>query len=190
MTTRSKPVRNAAFLAVSVLLSACATDGLFGKAEVPAPVEDASVREARAAEAAMQGWRECRDDALALDAQGRATGDSAKYLAAARLFGKCEKEVGESLMGSAVDERMRALALSVQDNLKGGDVSAAKSALVEFEEKFPGLDLYYADGSSFIDSYSLLLESARDGSGGDIAVMNASPAVKSEVRRMRFWQRN
>lgn len=164
---------------------------MFGKAPEPAPVEDAAVRDARMAEInAMTGWRECRDDALALDAQGRATGDAAKYLASARLFEKCEKELGPGLDGVAVDERMRAVAMGVQDSLKGGDIAAARADLALFQEKFGGQDLYYADGSSFIDSFSLLLESARDGKGGDLAVVNASPTVKSEVRRMRFWQRN
>ncbi|MBT5195493.1 MAG: hypothetical protein HOM07_24355, partial [Rhodospirillaceae bacterium] len=49
--------------------------------------EGIGFRQARFAEiSAMRSYRQCRDDALALDGQARADGSSARYLAAARLL--------------------------------------------------------------------------------------------------------
>ena len=77
----------------------------------------------------MRGYRECRDDALALDGQARAEGSSASYLASPRLLDKCEAEVGPEAAGVVVDERLRAYAVGIQNHFKGGDAARARAKL-------------------------------------------------------------
>ena len=153
--------------------------------------EGIGFRQARYAEiSAMRGYRQCRDDALALDGQARAEGSPARYLASARLLDKCEAEVGPEAAGVAVDERMRAYAVGIQNHFKGGDVARARSNLETFKATFGGADLYFADGSSFVESMETLLGLRDRKAVGQFSVANVSADLKSELRRVRYWTRN
>ncbi|HAU29159.1 MAG TPA: hypothetical protein DCW68_03500 [Rhodospirillaceae bacterium] len=177
-------------LGLSLLLGACAMDGMFMPEESsPPPALDAAWQaDAQRRDAMVLVFGACRDDAVLMDSQARVAGDPAKYLASARLLETCEAELDADVAMQMVDARMRAMALSIQDNLKGGDVAAARAGLSRFAQAFPGQDLYYADGSSFLDSFSVLLDGRQ--SSGEMALANAGADVKSEMRRLRFWQRN
>ncbi|MDP6874303.1 MAG: hypothetical protein QF521_12300, partial [Alphaproteobacteria bacterium] len=153
--------------------------------------EGIGFRQARYAEiSAMRAYRQCRDDALALDGKARSEGSSARYLASARLLDKCEAEVGPEAAGVAVDERMRAYAVGIQNHFKGGDVAQARSNLNTFQETFDGADLYFADGSSFVESMEILLGLRDRKAIGQFSVANVSADLKSELRRVRYWTRN
>ncbi len=153
--------------------------------------EGIGFRQARYAEiSAMRTYRECRDDALALDGQARAEGSSARYLASARLLEKCEAEVGPEATGLALDERMRAYALGIQNHFKGGDVVQARTNLETFKSTFQSADLYFADGSSFVESMEILLGIRDRTAAGEFSVANVSTELKSELRRVRYWTRN
>ncbi|MBT3172685.1 MAG: hypothetical protein HN333_14785 [Rhodospirillaceae bacterium] len=148
-------------------------------------------REDRHAElTAMREYRDCRDEALALDAKARRAGSPARYLASARMLEGCEAALGPQTARLAVEERMRAYALSIQNHFKGGDVAAARENLGKFKAAFVGKDLYYADGSSFTDSMTLVLGEADDSALGEFSVVNVSPELKAELRRVRYWQTN
>ena len=145
-------------------------------------------RQARHAElAAVRDWRACRDDALTLDTQARAEEATARYLASARLLERCEAEIGSYTAGLPLDERMRAYALAAQNHFKGGDVQAARQTLGSFMRNFSGHDLYFADGSSFIETMQLLLGLAPRGHAGQFAEANVSAATRSELRRVDYW---
>jgi hypothetical protein len=153
--------------------------------------EGIGFRQARYAEiTAMRSYRQCRDDALALDSQARTEGSSARYLAAARLLDKCEAEVGPEAASVAVDERMRAYAVSVQDYLKGGDVAQARANLKTFKDTFKGADLYFADGASFVESMEILLGLRDRAAVGQFSIANVPSKMKSELRRVRYWTNN
>ncbi|MDA1101910.1 MAG: hypothetical protein O2967_23385 [Proteobacteria bacterium] len=153
--------------------------------------EGIGFRQARYAEiTAMRSYRQCRDDALALDGQARSEASSARYLASARLLDKCETEVGPEATGLAQDERMRAYALGIQNHFKGGDVIQARANLETFKSTFQGADLYFADGSSFIESMEILLGIRDRTAVGEFSVANVSAELKSELRRVRYWTRN
>ena len=148
-------------------------------------------RQARFAEiSAMREYRSCRDDALALDSQARKEGSAARYLASARLLGRCESELGPEAVGVAVEERMQAYALSVQNYVKGGDVGQARKNLAQFQSAFAGQDLYYPDGSSFIETMEILLGLKDRTVIGEFSVANVSSTLKSELRRARYWKKN
>ncbi|MBT3331930.1 MAG: hypothetical protein HOK21_09740 [Rhodospirillaceae bacterium] len=153
--------------------------------------EGIGFRQARFAEiSAMRDYRQCRDDALALDGQAKAEGSPARYLASARLIEKCEAEVGPEAAGVAVDERMRTYAVGIQNHFKGGDVARARGNLETFKKTFAGSDLYFADGSSFTESMEMLLGLRDRTAVGEFSVANVSTHMKSELRRVRYWTRN
>ena len=148
-------------------------------------------REDRHAEVtAMREFRDCRDEALALDAKARRAGSPARYLASARMIEGCEAALGPESARLAPEERMRAYALSIQNYFKGGDVAAARENLGKFKTAFAGSDLYYADGASFSDTISLVLGEVDDAVLGEFSVVNVAPELKAELRRVRYWQRN
>jgi hypothetical protein len=153
--------------------------------------EGIGIRQARFAEiSAMRAYRACRDDAMELDGKARAEGSSARYLAAARLFEKCEAEVGPEAASVGVDERMRAYAVGIQDHFKGGDVARALANLATFKQTFDGADLYFADGASFVESMEILLGQRDRTAVGEFSLANVSSEMKSELRRVRYWTRN
>jgi hypothetical protein len=165
-------------------LGACVTDP-------PPPREGIAYRETRFAEmAALRQYRECRDEALTLDRQAREAANPARYMASARLLERCESDLGPEAAGLASDERMRSYALAIQNYLKGGDVLAARQLLQLFQENFPGEDLYYADGSSFTETMTLLAGLGAPGAAGQLAMSNVGTAVKAELRRAEYWRQH
>jgi len=170
---------------VALLAAGCNTQttGAFG--------EGIGFRQARYEEiSAMRNWRQCRDDALALDRQARQENAPARYLASARMIEKCEADLGPEATGLAAEERMRAYALSIQNRLKGGDVAQARANLESFRSSFVDGDLYYPDGASFIETMEILLGMRDRTSIGEFSVANVSGELKSELRRTRYWLRN
>jgi hypothetical protein len=173
-------------LALSLLvLGACTTTGT--------ETADGGIgyREARYAEiSALQTFRACRDEALALDEAARASANAGRYLASARMLEGCERELPPEAAGRAVEERMRAYALGIQNYVKGGDVAAAQRNLDRFESAFPGRELYLADGSAFTDTMRAVLDQTPEHQLGSLSTLNVDRDVKAELRRVRHWTRN
>ena len=168
----------------ALLLSACVTSS-------PAPGEGIGFREARFQEiSAMQTYRVCVDDAMKVDAEARTKGSPGAYLAAARLFEKCEAELGTEVAGVAQEERMRAYAVGIIDYVKGGDLARAQANLGKFEQAFADYDLYLPNGASFIDTMDLLTGRRPVPNSYDISMLNVSRDLGSELERVRFWKRN
>jgi len=173
--------RGAALVLLGAGLAACQT--------VPNPMEGIGFREARYQEVTlMRDYRQCRDEALEIDKQARASGSSGGYLTSARLLEKCESKLGPDVAGLAVDERMRAYALGVQNYVKGGDMVAARRTFDSFKGAFPNHDIYYPDGSSFIVTMEALLGRQDPWSFGEFAALNVNSTLKSEMRRLNYWK--
>ena len=183
---RSRPsLRIPILLSVGLFLTAC---NMYTN---EAYKDGIGYREARFAEiSAMRQYRQCRDDAIALDTNARKDGSPARYLASARLIETCEAELGSGAAKAGEDERMRAYALSIQNYFKGGDVAGARQNLEKLQKAFPGKDLYFADGSSFIDTMKVLLGLTDRSSVGQFSVANVNSDLKAELRRIRYWQKN
>jgi len=182
--TIKRMVSGVTLLCASVALTACIT-------QPPSFGSGIDFRETRYTEiSAMRDYRACRDMALELDREAQAKHDPAKYLASAQMIEKCEARLGPDVAGVAADERMRAYALSVQNHLKGGNVEQARENLDKFTANFDGQDLYYADGSSFVQTMEVLLGKRGAGSVGRYSDANVNAQLKSELRRVRYWERN
>jgi len=175
--------RLACLLLAAAALGACTVYGN------PPSGEGIGFREARFQEmAAMREYRGCRDEAYELEQQARATGNAGRYIASARLIEKCEAALGPEAAMLAEDERIRAYALSVQNYIKGGDLEAARRNLGAMQAAFPGKDLYYADGSSFIETAQVLLGQAEVHDYGPYSMLNVNADLKREMRRVNYWQ--
>jgi len=170
-------------VAAVLLLSACAMGAPSGLSE------GIGFREARFdAINAMREYRNCRDDAIELDAKARKSGDPARYIASARILEKCESSLDRKASEVGRDERIRSYALSIQNYLKGGDMERARANLESFKTVFPNVDLYYPDGSSFIETMEALLGQKDLRSFGQFAQLNVSSELKDELRRIRHWK--
>jgi len=153
--------------------------------------EGIGYREVRFAEiSAMRKYRACRDDAMEIDRKAKSETSTARYLASARLLEKCESELGPEASKVAREERMRAVALAIQNYFKGGDIAKSRSLLQKLKKVFPGHDLHLADGSSYLDTMEVLLGVQDRSSIGEFSVANVSGEMKSELRRLRYWQKN
>lgn len=171
--------------ALLLSLSACVTQGL------QTPVEGIGFREARFEEiSAMRSYRGCREAALKLDTQARKSGETGRYIASARMLENCEADLGAEAAEVARDERMQAYALSIQNYLKGGDMEKAATNFERFRKAFPGKDLYYTDGSSFIETMEVLLNRKQASDFTQFSNLNVRVELKDEMRRVRYWKRN
>jgi len=171
---------------VGVTLSACnMTMGGAG-----GPAEGIGYRQARFAEmSAMKAWRDCRDQALSLDRQARDSGQPARYLASARALETCEANAGPEIAALNTEERMRASAVASLNYLKGGDIERARVSFENFQGHFGGQDLLFADGSSYSETMDILLGLSEPQSVGAFSIANVNPELKSELRRVRYWER-
>ena len=116
------------------MLAACSAD--YGAP----PLEGIGYRQARFEQiSAMREYRKCRDEGLELDRKARESGSRGTYLASARVLVKCESSLGPDNAGIALDERMRAYALSIQNFFKGGDVEKARDNFDKFKTQSPSM---------------------------------------------------
>jgi hypothetical protein len=153
--------------------------------------EGIGYREARFAQiSSMRTFRQCHGEALDLDSKARKMGAPAKYLASASLLEKCESELGPDASSVAENERMRSYALSAQNYLRGGNLAKSRQILEKFKPQFSGKDLYFADGSSFIESMEVLLSMRDRKSNYELEVLNIGEALKDELKRVNYWETN
>ena len=136
---------------------------------------------------AEENFRDCRRDALAMDASATENRSEAQFLTASRAMSRCVDETIVS--GAPIDDEaiMRLQAQSILAQIKGGDTAQAADALTAFELQHSGRDLYLIDSASVIETLHALLgtvpASARDGQ-----LLNVSPAVSAEIKRIDYWQ--
>lgn len=174
-------------------LTCAASLGLSACVGLTPPLESEGIgyRQARSIEqSAIRDWRACRDEAFALDETARREANPAQYLASAKMLEGCEADLGAGLTGIATEERMRAFALAVQNYLKAGDLTNARRALEAFKDGYPDRDLYYADGTSFIETMAVLAGVSNGQAPADLLLINIGSAVRGEIRRIRHWDRN
>lgn len=138
----------------------------------------------------MRDWRDCRDDALLLDEKAQSHAQTARFLSSAELLVSCDAKAGPEIAGVAVEERLRARALAVQNFLKGGDAKSALVALNGLRRDFPGHDLYFADGASFVDTMEVLLGGADGRKRTVYATANVNADLQRELRRVDYWLKN
>jgi hypothetical protein len=159
-----RPAATAALLSASLTLGACATTMPHSPGVDPA-----------------SAFRDCRADALRMDASAGAGGGEAQYLQAARLGHGCLEAADPDFHGFEADA-MRLHLLVVLDYLRAGEVALARDALHAFPGRFPARDVYLADRSSLRQTLDALLADAPPA-----VTANVNPSVRAELRRLHRW---
>lgn len=133
-------------------------------------------------------YDDCRKTAFTLDKGAGA--DSSRLLASAEKFESCELMLGKS--GKVIDRdmRLKGIAMGVQNYIKGGNLSKARTMLDQFEHIAEGDDLLYPDSTSFVASMRVLLNANGEKSAIRLATFNAKSELKDEIRRAWYWQTN
>jgi hypothetical protein len=138
----------------------------------------------------MRSYRSCVDDAMKVAEDARSQGHAAGYRRSARIIERCEADLGPESMTLAQEERMRAYAVSILNYVKAGDITNAQKNLETFRKSFGGYDLYLANGSSFIDTMTLITASRDHAQPHRSAMLNISKDLRTELQRVTFWKRN
>lgn len=175
--------RAAALLVAAATATACAGD------PGDDPLGGIGYRQARFEQLSMmREYRQCRDEGMELDRKARASGSVGTYLASARVLAQCEAGLGPDAAGLALDERMQAYALSVQNYFKGADIEQARDNFDRLKQRFPDHDFYYPDGTSFIVTMEALLGRRESWTFGEFSALNVNDSLKSEMRRVLYWK--
>ena len=133
-------------------------------------------------------YNECRKTAFSLDEN--ASKDVSKYLASAEHFEKCDRLIQDNNQLVDKNVRLKSIAMSVQNYIKGGDMNRARLMLSHFDYISDGNDLYYPDSSSFKDNMSVILNASETRSSLKLSQRNAKSKIKDEIRRTWYWQKN
>ena len=67
----------------------------------------------------------CLSNGLEQDKQAAASDERSQYLASAKTLSSCDAKLRESASLVAIEQRMQAKALAIQNFIKGGDIRAA-----------------------------------------------------------------
>ena len=136
---------------------------------------------------AEENFRDCRHDALTMDASATENRSEAQFITASRAMTRCVDEAIAS--GAPIDDQsiMRLQVQSILAQIKGGDTAEAADALTVFELQHSGRDLYLSDSTSVIDTLHAMLGTV-PASAHDGQLLNVSPAVSAELKRIDYWQ--
>lgn len=85
---------------------------------------------------------------------------------------------------------MQVHALAISQFLKAGDLASAERQVNIFKSTFPRRDLILEGGASFLQTVELIIGQAPIEQSASASLLNASPALKSELRRHQYWQVN
>ena len=174
----------------SLLLGACTTSfNQFG-ANGNTLQDSIDFRQTRHAEiSSLQEFTSCKEEALSMDQNAQNTGNIAQYVTSADMLLSCEANVPSTLTKQIEEDRMKNYAIAIQNYIKSGDMSKASQALTKFKNHFSD-DLYFADGSSFIATMEVLTAQHDREHIGQFSAINIDEKLKSEIRRMNYWQNN
>ncbi len=128
-------------------------------------------------------------EAAAARSDKAVTGKSpALYHIAAKSMRDCVIDIHATAAFPRSDKAIHASALTIINYVKAGELEVASNQVRKFQSAYPRRDLYLADGTSFIESMQLLLGEVPGGAAERGSLVNASPQLKSELRRKDYWQ--
>jgi len=187
---RRHRIASGPLLALGFLLTGCADQpgpllvSALLSASVPKAVE-ALVEGEDAAPDGGNGFAACRQEAFALDAKARDSGNAGQYAASARIAERC-------LAAAPTDpdrtlDVMQVMALAIQNHAKAGDAVRARELLEDYARRFPERDLYFEDGTAFAPTMAMALGQGDLEDAAATSVANVNPALKTERRRTAYW---
>lgn len=180
-----------ALLTSALLLSLAACNTYSNQPEPlfsgPTPAELSAAAAAERAAGVRSAFAECRAEGLLMLSHASETANNGQYQRAGLIFADCLDEPGVTAEVAA-EERLRVLALATLSQLKAGDLASARELHARLASQFADQDLYFADGTSFTESLDMLLSETSDSDAAVFSTANVGAALKSEMRRVRYWQ--
>ena len=128
---------------------------------------------------------QCRDEVVEMDRTAALNASLAQYLASANAINGCLAQIGPTHSFITQQQMMQLQALAVLNYLKGGDIENSRKTLETFKQAYQGRDLYFADNSSFIDTFDLLLNDK--GLGAEQVNLNVNKTLLAEFQRKQYW---
>lgn len=153
----------------------------------PTPAELAAAAAAERTMSVRNAFADCRAEGLLMLSHASEQANNGQYQRAGLIFADCLDEPGVTTEVAAED-RLRVLALATLSQLKAGDLGSARELHARLESEFTSQDLYFADGTSFTESLDMLLGDTNDSDAAVFSTANVGAALKSEMRRVRYWQ--
>lgn len=128
-------------------------------------------------------FNQCKSHVLDMDHSARSNKSLAQYLTSATAAQGCLREVDRTNPLISEQQKMQLHALIVLNFVKGGDINKARTSLGGFATSFAGKDLFFDDNTSFIDTFTVLLnEDEAQGAG-----LNVNSALMAELKRKNTW---
>jgi len=130
-------------------------------------------------------FNQCKNHVLNMDTSAKSNKSLAQYLTSATAGLGCLQSVQLDNPLVSDQQKMQLHALSILNFVKGGDVNKAQASLSSFTSSYRGKDLYFADNTSFVDTFSVLLHEKRSSSKG--SSLNVNRNLMAELKRKNTW---
>ena len=130
-------------------------------------------------------FNDCKTAALDKSQDADNGKSAALYHAAGRNLSFCVENAGHE---TDVSELLSLQALAAVNYFKAGDIETARSVFQTYRDMAETTDLYFSDGTSVHDNLSMLLGYESEGASRVGSLTNAKDALKSEYRRIEYWQ--
>lgn len=118
-----------------------------------------------------------------------ASTSSEKYHLSAKILEKCLAEMERN--NEKEPERMLQYQMvTILDLIKSGRIKEAEYKMLDLQEKWSDNDLYTEKGYSVFNTLSLILFAQSKNRNQRYDSFNVSPAIKSELSRLRYWDNN
>ena len=137
-----------------------------------------------------RSYQECIKDGKKIDALASQNikNSISLFHKSARVLVKCNDTLKNQNHFISKEDQMKNLALGIQNFVKSGDLKQANIYLEVFKNKF-NKDLMYPDGSSFTSSIELILNYKNEVDELNLAMINANPKLKNELKRAWYWKK-
>ena len=141
--------------------------------------------------ASLRSYDECIIEGKKFDSLAAINKDKALslYDKSAKILTDCDYLIQNHTFLINENDRMKNIALSIQNFLKAGNLNNALKNLKEFDNIFDK-DLIYADGSSFVENIKSLLNHNNNKKSFDLELINNSKIIKTELKRIKHWSKN
>ena len=137
-----------------------------------------------------RSYQKCVEDGKEIDALASQNTKNSISLfhKSASILVKCNEILKNQNHFISKEVEMKNFALGIQNFVKSGNLSQASTYLEVFKSKFDK-DLMYPDGSSFTSNMELILNYKNEVNEFNLAMINANPKLKNEIKRAWYWSK-
>lgn len=133
----------------------------------------------------QQAFDQCQRHVISMDKSAGKNASQAQYLASANSGLGCLTDVNINNPYISEQQIMQLHALTVLNFVRGGDIVQARNGLNDFVHNFRNKDLYFADNTSFIHTFGLLLNGEK--AQANQSSLNVNKTLVAELKRKQTW---